>query len=62
MSILPFIFRATRLSDGTAGVFPKDIPATDDPLPAALEICSQGNVLSNETRLTEVRRETTDDN
>lgn len=34
----------------------------EDPLPSVLELSRDGNVLSHGTRLTEVNRETTDDN
>lgn len=40
----------------------RDGPTMDDPLPAVVETSLSGHALARDTRLTEVGRETTDDN
>jgi hypothetical protein len=62
MSNLPFILHAAKLCDPVGDPFSGDFPANEDPLPVTLEIGAAGYLLSHGTRITDVRRETTDDN
>lgn len=62
MSTIPFILHTAKLRERTGAAFSGDIPTSEEPLPAILETGPSGCLLSRETRLTEVRRETTDDN
>jgi hypothetical protein len=58
--MLPFVILATGLTSP-----PKpscDSFTTEDPLPSVVKLAEDGYVLSTTTRLTEVSRETTDDN
>ncbi len=58
---LPFVLRASQLSSATEEAPGRDELTSEDPLPAALEIDAAGYILGFDTKLTEVRRETTDD-
>ena len=62
MGFTPFILRAAKLCDPTRMVFKSDSCAFDDPLPGVVEAGSSGCVVSHETKFTEVRRETSDEN
>jgi hypothetical protein len=62
MSNFPFVLRTTRPSAETAETPGRDVPATEDFLPSALESDASGYVSARATRITEVNRETTDDN
>jgi hypothetical protein len=59
---LPFVLHAAQLNPARGETPGRDVPTSEDPLPAALEIDAGGYVLARETRLTQVRHETTDDN
>ena len=62
MLAVPLVLHIGRffpVTDATPG---RDLPASQDPLPAALGNDAAGYVLSRETRVTEVRRETTEEN
>jgi hypothetical protein len=59
---LPFVLRACNLSVSKNSAFPKDVPTGNDPLPRALEVNTEGYVLSRRTMTTDMKRETTDDN
>jgi hypothetical protein len=62
MSHLPFVLRGAQPFIGLCETVNKDVPSSEDPLPPALEIGPSGFVQDRETRVTEVRYETTDDN
>ena len=62
MSTIPFILHAAKLRERTGTAFSGDIPTSEEALPAIVETGLPGYLLSRETRVTEVRRETTDDN
>mgnify|MGYP000051762934 FL=1 len=57
---IPLLLALQRESDGLTR--DSDCPTMDDPLPAVVETSTGGYVLSRSTRVTEVKRETTDDN
>jgi hypothetical protein len=61
MSNIPFLFSiADREAKSVQGL-DGDAPASIEPLPSVLELDALGYVLSRETRITEVKPETTDD-
>ena len=62
MSSLPLILRAAKLREPTNSAFTIDTPTSEEPLAATLETGPSGYILARETKLTEVGRETTDDN
>ena len=60
--MVPFILRTVRLRIPADAMPGRDMPATEEPLPAALEINKvSGDALARQTRRTYVERETTDD-
>ena len=62
MSNLPFVLRDAQSLAPTAEVSGRDFLASEDPLPAVLEINADGFAIARKTRFTEVHSETTDDN
>jgi hypothetical protein len=61
MRKLPFLFNSAEPVEARLGAC-RDVLSGDDPLPAVVEILPNGRVLTNGTRVTDVRHETTDDN
>jgi hypothetical protein len=61
-SPIPTVLRAVLSFSGTVRLPRMSTLASEDPLPSVVDINSGGYVLSHGTRLTEVGRETTDDN
>lgn len=61
MSPMPFVLRAMQVSRGADEVGARDVPTSEEPLPAVMEISAQGHLLARDTRLTKVAPETTDD-
>jgi hypothetical protein len=62
MPNLPFVFRAARPLASAGETPERDALAIEDSLSAVLENDVAGHVLARSTRVTEVTRETTDDN
>jgi hypothetical protein len=62
LSTIPFILHAAKLRERTGTAFSGGIPTSEEPLPAIVETGLPGYVLSRETRVTFIQRETTDDN
>lgn len=61
MSHLPFVLLNSEPSPETKEGPGRDVPTSEDPLPAVVETDGDGFILARETRITEVKRETTDD-
>lgn len=59
---VPFLLRVAGSYTVIDSLPGKDLPTTQDNLPAVLESDSAGHVLARETYCTDVKRETTDDN
>lgn len=62
MSDLPFVLRAFRMATHADRPRSTDVLTCDDPLPASLEVNAFGYVVEHGTRVTEIKKETTDDN
>jgi hypothetical protein len=61
MRDVPFIFHVAPPRPASTNDSLVDLPTSDDPLPAALEIDGSRLLRARQTRITEVERETTDD-
>ncbi len=59
---LPFVFLKAKPSNKSNEARGIDLPVSEDPLPTVVKINKVGSNLSRDTHLTEVSRETTDDN
>lgn len=62
MPNLPFVLRAIKTTDVRDAIAYRDVPTSEEPLPATVEITDVGFVLARDTRVTRVAPETTDDN
>jgi hypothetical protein len=62
MSNLPFVLQTAQLPAVTDAVPGRDVPTSEDPLPAAITIDTTGYVLERTKRKTEVKGETLDGN
>lgn len=62
MSGRPFVLHVAKPSNAPRATLVRDLLTTEDPLPAALEIGAGAYMRLRKTRVTDVRRETTDDN
>lgn len=60
--VVPILLHIGQFFPVTDGRFGRDLPTSQDPLPAALGHDADGYILSRETYVTDVKRETTDDN
>jgi hypothetical protein len=61
-SSMPFVLRSAAPSEATWELNHRDIPATEDSLPAAVSIDAAGYARSRRTMTTDVQRETSDEN
>jgi hypothetical protein len=62
MSKTPFVLRAIRPPRSMWDLSHGDAPSVEDPLPAPVDIDAIGYARSRRTLVTDVKRETTDDN
>jgi hypothetical protein len=62
MCNVPFVLQTAQLSVVTDAAPGRDVPTSEDPLPAAVTVDSTGYALERKTRLTAVEAETLDDN
>jgi hypothetical protein len=61
MRIVPFILRFMRTTDSARYSFDDGAPMAEDVLPAALAVMADGLFLSRDSKITEVKQETHDD-
>jgi hypothetical protein len=62
MRKIPWISQIAGAPHASSLFDAREMDKSEDPLGAAVEIDADGLVLSRQTRVTEVRQETTDDN
>ena len=61
MTQVPFVLRGAQSSPARKQIFLRDVPTSEDPIPAPVAIHPTGYALERETRVTLVARETLDD-
>lgn len=62
MTLLPFVVHNARILSEPYNPLTEDVPTAEDPLPAPIGAESKGYIRARETRITQVRNETLDDN
>lgn len=62
MRCIPFVLRLGRLARAASPLTCADGPSNEDTLPAAIVIDGQGHARPRRTMVTDVQRETADDN
>jgi len=62
MGDVPFVLRNAVQFTVATELVEKQLSVTEDPLPASLDVDTTGRVWCRGTRVTDVHRETTDDN